>query len=234
VPEPGRYDERFIRLTDRWEGWSASVKKLKRHMAKANEKFGFTLFDEGTLENADKLKLFDVAVNLNLYEEGIQRLSALPADTLIRIENSYEARLGIHRRGCDQERIRDRWMSNGQVVRSCGTHNIIIGTNKQCQDKIKENKPQEEVVKCLMTLFRHLYDDLDYADITRLLGKDNVFVHGSVNGFRSGDEVLNDTIMSNTNGRIGGRFWNGPFDKIQEMLGIQSGELNGYWLREKL
>ena len=37
-----------------------------------------------------------------------------------------------------------------------------------------------------------------------------------------------------TSGRIGSRFWNGPFDKIQEMLGIQSGELNGYWLREKL
>lgn len=234
IPEAGRFDERFIRLTDRWEGWSASVKKLKEHMRKANTKFGFTLFDEGTLNNADKLKLFDVSVSLNLYEEGIKRLSALPVDTLIRIENTYEVRLNLHKRGCEEDRIRDRRMSNGQVIQSCGTHNSIINTNKQCQDKIKGNKPQEEVVKCLMTLFRHLYDDLDYADITRLLGRDNVFVHGSVNGFRSGDEVLNDTIMSNTDGRIGGRFWNGPFDKIQEMLGIQSGELNGYWLREKL
>lgn len=234
VPEAGRYDERFMRLTDRWEGWSASVNKLKRHMRKANEKFGFTLFDEGTLENADKLKLFDVSVNLNLYEEGLQKLQALSPDTLIRIENAYEVRANLHKTGCEEERIRQRRMSSGQVVESCGTHNSIISTNKQCQDKIKANKPQEEVTKCLMTLFRHLYDDLDYVDVTRLLGKDNVFVHGSINGFRNGDEVLNDTIMSNTNGRIGGRFWNGPFDKIQEMLGIQSGELNGYWLREKL
>lgn len=234
VPEPGRFDERFIRLTDRWEGWSASVKKLKNYMRKANTKFGFTLFDEGTLENADKLKLFDVSVNLNLYEEGIQRLATLPIDSLIRIENAYEVRLGIHKRGCEEESVENRRMSSGRVIQSCGTHNTIFSTQRQCQERIAENKPQEEVVKCLMTLFRNLYDELDYADITRLLGKDNVFVHGSINGFRNGDEVLNDTIMSNTNGRIGSRFWNGPFDKIQEMLGIQSGELNGYWLREKL
>jgi hypothetical protein len=45
---------------------------------------------------------------------------------------------------------------------------------------------------------------------------------------------LNDSIQSNTEGRIGGRFWNGPMDVIQRLLGISSGEFNGYWMRERL
>jgi hypothetical protein len=234
VTSPNAFDERFMRLTDRWEGWSASVNKLKQRLRKANTKFGFTLFDENTLNNTSGLKLFDVSVNLNLYEEGIKKLAQINTDALIRLENAYEVRLNLHRRGCEEDRIKRRRMSSGQVVESCGTHNAIFNTQRSCQEKVRENKPLEEITKCHMTLFRNLYEELDFNDVKRLLGQENIFVHGSIDGFRNNDEVLNDTIMSNTNGRIGGRFWNGPFDKIQQMLGIQSGEFNGYWLRERL
>lgn len=234
VKDDQQFDERFMRITDRWEGWSKKVKKLKEHMKEANEKFGFSLFDERSLDNLKKLKLFDVSVNLNLYEKGIKKLAAIHPNSLIYFEYLYEEERGIRRRGCDENRIRRRRLSDGRVIESCGTLNTVIWQNNKCQKEIEKKKDQKEITKCLMRLFRDLYEDLNYNEIKQLLGQDNIFVHGSVNGFRDGDEILNDPIQTNTDGRVGSRFWNGPFDRLQQMLGIQSGELNGYWLREKL
>lgn len=230
----GHFDERFMRLTDRWEGWSAKVKTVKRYMREANERFGFTIFDEATLNNTEKLKLFNVAVHLNLYEAGLQRLTQIPEDTLVRLENRYEVEMGLAERGCSEREIRRRRLANGQRIESCGTLNSSIHQNRSCLNKIRRGKSEEEVSKCLMKLFRALYEDLKYADISSLLGRDNIFVHGDVNGFRNGDEVLNDPIQSNTAGRIGSQYWNGPFEKILRTLGIQSGEINGQWFRERI
>lgn len=229
----GQYDERFIRLTDRWEGWSASVRKVQQRMRETNTKFGMTIFDEGTLNNADRLKLFDIAVNLNLYEAGIQRLASLSEDTLIRYENRQEVALRYHELGCPGQ-IAQRRLSNGQRFTSCGTLSGLISQNRSCQEKLREGKPQDDVSKCLMRLFRQLYDDLNFTEITSLLGRENIFVNGTVNGFRDGDEILNDPIQSNTSGRIGSQFWNGPFDRVIRLLGIQGGEINGQWFRERL
>lgn len=237
VKDDGVYDERFMRLTDRWEGWSKKVKKLKKRLAAMNEKFGFNLFDERSLENIEKLKLFDIAVNLNLYEEGIQKLTRVHPNSLIMFEYQYEEASGIRKTGCDgdENRIRRRETSNGRIIETCGTLNTVIAQNDKCRKwAAKGKKDQKEMTKCYMRLFRDLYEDLEYKEVAMLLGNDNVFVHGTINGFRDGDEILNDSISSNTSGRVGGRFWNGPFDKIQQMLGIQAGELNGHWLRERL
>lgn len=234
LDEEGDHEERFMRLTDRWEGWSASANKIRKKMLETNAKFGFSLFNDATLGNLDKLKLFNVAVNINLYEDGIQKLSSMNPDRLIQLENIYERELGYEGSDCGGRRIETRRLSSGQKVESCGTLNKVISQNKKCQDQIKKDKSKAKVARCLATLLRVSYEDIRFPDLTQLLGKDNMFVHGSVNGFRNGDEVLNDPIQSNTEGRIGGQFWNGPFDVIQRMLGIQSGEFNGYWLRERL
>ena len=234
LDEGDRYKERFMRLSNRWEGWSKKVKKLKKYMRETNEKFGFDLFDDRALDNADKLKLFDVSVNLNLYEEGIKKLATIHPNSLIYFEYQYEEARGIRERGCDEDRIKRRRLHDGRVIESCGTLNTVIWQNNKCRGKIEDGKSQKDITKCLMKLYRDLYEDLEYNEIKLLLGQDNIFVHGEINGFRNDDEVLNDSIQTNTEGRIGSRFWNGPFEKIQKMLGIQEGELNGYWLREKL
>ena len=229
----GHFDERFMRLTDRWEGWSASVPRVKQHMRETNAKFGMTVFDEGTLNNAERLKLFDVSVNMNLYEAGLQRLATISEDTLIRYENRREVALRYHEIGCPGGSSQRR-LTNGQRFPSCGTLSGLISQNRSCQNKIRSNESQDDVSKCLMKLFRGLYDDLEYSEITALLGRENIFVHGTVNGFRDGDEVLNDPIQANTDGRIGSQFWNGPFERVIRLLGIQNGEINGQWFRERL
>ena len=226
----GTYDERFMRLTDRWEGWSARVKDVKEKMRKINKKFSTVIFNEDTLNNLEKLKLFNVALNLNLYEAGIERLSTVPTQALVQFEVDHEKAKRLSTASCHQNLIKERTSAAGAVVKTCGSLETLISVNKQCQG----SRVLAEKSKCLAKLFREMYEELTFPEITALLGKDNIFVHGSANGFRDGDEILNDPMPSNTSGRIGGRFWNGPFDIIQQILGVQSGEMNGYWLRERL
>lgn len=234
LDDKGMLEERFLRLSDRWEGWSASVAKVQSKMRASNEKFGYTIFNEGSLGNITKLKLFNVSVNLNIYENGIKKLSEMNSDKLIQLENRYEVASGKRERGCSDQQIQKHRLSSGQVVESCGTLNSVIDQQRECQDKINKDKTDTSINRCLTKLLRVAYQDLEYQDLARLIGKNNIFVHGSIDGFRNGDEILNDTIESNTEGRIGGQFWNGPFEVIQRLLGIQSGEFNGYWLRERL
>lgn len=234
IDEDGSQQERFMRLTDRWEGWSAKVDKVQNKMREANEKFGFLIFDDLTLGNTKKLKLFNVSVNLNLYEDGIQRLATIPQDKLIVLENAYEVKRGYAKHGCAEDQIQERRLSSGKTVLSCGSFNTIIFTNRECQSAMADGSDQNKVDRCLTKFLRVLYDKIDYKDISVLLGKDNIFVNGSVNGFRNGDETLNDSIPSNTDGSIGGNFWNGPFEYIQRVLGVQSGEFSGFWLRDRL
>ena len=59
-------------------------------------------------------------------------------------------------------------------------------------------------------------------------------MYGLVNGFRTKSEILNEPIRSNTQGKIGGRFWNGPVEAVLDRIGLQGGEFHGSWIREVL
>lgn len=232
LDEAGKHEERFMRLSDNWEGWSAKVKTVQKKMLGINKKFGFSVFDSASIENAKKLQLFKVSVNLNLYENGIKKLSSISEDHLIEIEQLYEAKSALG--NCSIKDKKLRMLSNGKSYRACGILSTLLYQNSKCKKKLQGDEGQEIGTKCLVTLFRHIYEKLNYTEIANLIGRDNIFVHGSVNGFRNGEEVLNDPILSNTDGTVGGNFWDGPFDIIQRMLGINGGEFHGYWLRDRL
>jgi hypothetical protein len=233
VDDNHELEERFMRLTDKWHGWSASVGKVKKHMEKINEKFGGTIFDEGSLGNMNKLKLFDVSVNLNLYEAGIARLEEIPLDQIYLLEEKYEVAKEMNITGCNGE-IVVRKLSSGKSFETCGILSKVANQLRQCQANIHKKKPDSKINKCLTQLFRVAYETIEYADLERFIGKENIFVYGSINGFRNGDEILNDPITSNTEGRIQSEFWNGPFEVVQRLMGISGGEFSGYWLRERL
>jgi hypothetical protein len=84
---------------------------------------------------------------------------------------------------------------------------------------------------CLTELFERLYLDLKFEDFKKLIGENNFYLYGSVDGFRTNSEVLNDTIYSNSFGKIGSPYWNGPFDVVRSLVGLSDGEFAGGWLR---
>lgn len=229
VDDEGKHGERFMRVTDRYEGWSISVPKIQAKMREANRKFGQVIFDEASVENAEKLKLFNVSVNLNLYEDGVTRLANLPQSEVV----ALRTRLEEQHHYCDPHTRQQRELLNQPGNDICLRVMTVIDLNASCQ-AIKKKNDENKTAQCLTKLLGTIFEFLDYEEVARLLGRENIFVHGNINGFRNGDEVLNDPIKSNTIGKIQSKYWNGPIDVIQRMLGLQSGEFNGYWLRERL
>lgn len=224
------HEKSFIQFSEKYEGWSKKVKSLKKKLMNLNNKYGYTLFDDRALNNLDGLKLFNISVNVNLYERAIERLKNINTDLLIKYEDDYEVEKKFHLNGCQGNSISERTMSDGREVQTCGSYSSIIRKNLTCKEETEVKKS----TKCYMKLFTLMYDKLNITQIKNLLGEENIYIYGSINGFRKNDEVLNEPILSNSSGKIGSRFGNGPFERIIQLLGIQSGEMHGHWLRDRL
>ena len=85
-----------------------------------------------------------------------------------------------------------------------------------------------------MNLAETLEKSLEFEDFRNIVGIRNLYIYGQINGFRKDSETLIRPINSNTIGNIASRQWNGPIEAVREILGLQSGEFNGSWLRETL
>lgn len=232
--ENGTHDYSYMKFTEKYEGWSKKVASLKKKLKKINNKFGYNLFDQRSLNTLDGLKLYDISININLYDKAIENLKMINPDTLIVYEDQYEVERNLHTKGCGGSRIQTRKFQNGQTTETCGTFNSIISTNKKCQKLEVSSSDLKRRTKCFMTLFTNLYEKLPIEKIKSLLGEENLYIDGSINGFRKNDEKLNEPILSNSSGKIGSKYRGGPFEKIIQLLGIQSGEMNGHWLRDRL
>lgn len=224
------HEKSFIQFTERYEGWSRKVKSLKKKLKELNSKYGYTLFDDRALNTLDGLKLFDISVNINLYERAIERLKNIRTDLLIKYEDDYEVEKKYHINGCHGNRVTERTLSDGREVQTCGSFNTMIRKNDACKNETDVKKS----TKCYMKLFTYMYDKLNISQIKNLIGEENMYISGSINGFRKNDEILNEPISSNSSGKVGSEFGNGPFQRIIQLLGIQSGEMHGHWLRDRL
>ena len=219
----------FISLSTRREGWSAGKNKMKKIITKINTKYGKVLFDRQAFDNAKGLKLFDVTVNTNLYEDGIERLENITEKEIKNIERRYRS----ERRG-DCTSRRNRRIRTSRTMIECGNLNLLVQKSKECKRLIaKENKSKERA-KCVLQFAKDLNRYLEFKDFKKLVGEENLYVFGTINGFRAKSEILNDPIQSSTIGEVGGRYWNGPVQAVKEVLEIQNGEFHGSWMRESL
>lgn len=225
----GKMELPLLSLESKKEGWSASKKRLKKYIEKINKDFGYKLFDERDLDNAKGLKLFNISVNINIYDKGIAVLRKLSDHKLYELSRRYSS----ERRGECRSRSRTHIRTARSLI-ECGNLNILRDKNKTCKRMDRTSELTKDLGGCLVELAQQMKKDLEFSDFISLIGKENLYIYGSINGFRADSEILNDPIPANTLGHIQGKYWNGPVERVKEILGIQSGEFNGFWLRETL
>ena len=186
-------------------------------MKGVNDKFQEKLFEADAID-FKKMRLFRVGYHMNIYNRGLERLHSLKDEDINPLEIKYK-----------QERF---CQYDDPNVRSaqCGDLNWIKSLIKKCQ------KPMNEEFKanCSVSLFEKMMDDLNFKDFQKLIGEDNLYVYGSIDGFREKSEILNDTIFSNTIGKIGNKQWDGPLEVVRDLLGLSAGETSGSWIRQGL
>ncbi|MDD4972873.1 MAG: hypothetical protein PHY93_00900 [Bacteriovorax sp.] len=212
-----KFERKFISVSDTKQGWSVSSKHLKKMMEKINNKFQSTLFDVNQIDFG-KFRLFRVGYHVNLYDRGIERLNSIKIEELNAIEARYKKE-----RGCDSQ-------NEAYYTPICGDLRIIKGGIKKCL----KNKGEEDRAACNLELIDEMLYSLEFNDFKQIIGENNLYVYGTMDGFRQHSEILNDTIFSNTVGKIGSKEWNGPLDIVRELLGLSGGEFSGSWLRESI
>lgn len=216
--EKKEFTQKFMALSDVKQGWSMTEKRLKKFMNKVNLKFGHILFDASQID-FNKLRLYRIGYHMNLYNRGIERLSTITKEEIEVLEKRY-----IRERACSPQNLQT-------FPSSCGDLGAIMSKIKKCP---KVQDQQEDFANCTTELFEQLMDDLDFADFKRLIGEENIYVYGSIDGFREKSEILNDTIYSNSIGKISSKQWNGPLAAVRDLLGLSDGEFSGKWVRETL
>jgi hypothetical protein len=218
IEDNKEFGQKFIALSDVKQGWSMSEKKIRKFMKSVNDKFQYPLF-EPDLIDFKKLRLFEVGVHMNLYNRGIQKVLKISLDDINKLEAKYKKSRACH---FEDQKINTAY---------CGDLNWLKSKVKKCQTLLFDN---EEMAECTVGVFEKMMEDLDFNDVRNLVGDDNIYVYGTIDGFREKSEVLNDTIYSNSMGKIGSKQWNGPLDVVRDLLGLSGGEFSGGWIREGL
>ncbi|MCF8059666.1 MAG: hypothetical protein K9K67_10240 [Bacteriovoracaceae bacterium] len=236
----GRYEARkvneklekpFLSLSTRREGWSASKKKLLENINELNEQYNRRLFDPRSIENSSGLNLFDISVSTNIYEEGIERLKSVKQRDIEKVSRQYSR---DRSRLCGVFERRNFNIRTASQFTQCQNLKTMEDKARDCQRMRRQEGDSKDQAKCTMELAKSMVKNLEFKDFVNIVGEENIYVYGVINGFRKDSEILNEPIRSNTIGRIRGQYWNGPLDRVKEIMGIQGGEFHGKWIRESL
>lgn len=215
VSEDNKFDQKFLSISDVKQGWSMSQKRLVKFMKSVNEKFQYPLFETGHID-FKKLRLYKIGYHMNIYNPGIARLNELSSDDINRLETRY--RIEMYCQSGDEK----------YYTLECGDLGMLRHKLKQC----KKSQTDEDLADCNVEFVEQLVNDLTFTDFQRLIGEKNIYVYGSIDGFREKSEILNDTVFSNSIGKIGSKQWDGPLEVVKDLLGLSGGEFSGSWIRE--
>lgn len=222
-----KFTQKFLDLSDIKQGWGMSENKVRKFMENVNKKFQAPLFDPGQID-FKKLRLYNIGYHMNLYNKGIERLHRITVKDILPLEVIYKKE---RRPGCDTTDAEDVKKRNPNLQRAiCGDLTYLKNTILRCQTV----KTDEKMAECSTELFEQMMNDMKFTDFKKLIGEDNLYIYGSIDGFREKSEILNDTIYSNTIGKIGSKQWNGPLEIVRDLLGLSDGEFSGSWLRKGL
>ncbi len=214
----------FLSFGVSYKGWSKNKKKLKKVIKKINKDFDFNLFKDVLVTDIKKLNMYALSANMYIYDEGIDKLKALSNDVFIKMAYSKEKE---KLKKC-ADRMKMNVLSSGEKIPTCGYLKGLIKQKRIC-DENKTNLSESK--KCWPKFFKLLSKDLGAEVLTKFIPKDLFYLEGSINGFRSKSEVLNDSVYSNTLGKKHNKYPYGILNTIQRRIGLNPGELQGHWLR---
>jgi len=219
----------FLDFEVGYAGWSKSEKKIIKAVEKINNSFSKNLFDVKSLKEIGTHQLYDISAHIFLYDKGIKNLKKITPDVLKRMALPLEKESFSR---C-QKFMTERTLMDGKKIPTCGLLSKAIKIKKKCD--ALENNPSniEKISKCYPNFFKALFEDLEIDSLLTLIGRENTFIQGTIDGFRTNSEVLRETIYSNSFGQKHLKYPYGILNNIQRIIGLNNGEFTGQWLRER-
>jgi hypothetical protein len=224
--------EEYMSMGVRYEGWSEGKFDLIKLMNKLNKKFTVKLFTSEQVEKISTLYMYDIHATVNLYKNGVRALKKIARKDLIMHANHYDSIESHRGRGCKEEKIKSyRVVEDGvsKKIETCGTMRKAIYNINKCATY----ESRKEETNCWLKVGTDIFKSTPFSYFSSLIGENNYYLEGEVNGFRANSEILNRPITSNGYGRKHPKYPYGIINRVQQRIGVQSGEFSGEWLRER-
>jgi hypothetical protein len=216
----------YVSIQYRWEGWQDSVAQMQAVIDAESSKFGFQLYPSNVLADAKDIKLYDLSLNISIYQNGLNKLTSISKQDLKTLTDNYSA---LHNCADYPDDLQD--MAGGDET-ICAKMDDFEGDLGD-YSRAKGNSTKQ--AKALFAMVNDLEQFVTFTDLVNLVGgSQNLFVQSQITGFREGSETLSNAINSNTFGTPDPYNPSGIINTVQQILNIDSGEFNMEWLRSFL
>lgn len=201
----------FARISKNWRGWSINKDQAEKIIAGLNNVFRTNFYPENVLNQTKRIFLYNIGVDLYVYEKAIQNMLAHDNRTLQDIFKDHHQKIGY---------LSKKW-----------TFQISLNRYKKALQK----QNYKDVSNHIRTLLGVVYNSLTLEGLTEIFGgRENFLVVSRFDGFREGDEDGDKPIFSSTLGEVGAKEMNGPLMKMMELTGMTQSEFFAYWLLDRL
>lgn len=217
----GEITHPYLGLSHTWRGMYMSRNKIQKIINEINHTWG-QIFEENVLGPTSDIQLYQIKVRMNVYQKGIDHLKNLTKNQIRDTLKKY-ADLVHHPWFKGEEEYGHIFGDpNDRVAKK-------IYKYFQLAQKFSDN--EEKRSQYMAKGFSGLEMFLPPTALGALLGgQENYFVVGTIDGLKSNNENGDLTVISNTIGKIGSYFFNGPSDFLREKIGMTSSEFNLLWL----
>lgn len=221
VNKDGSMGEGFIRFSRYYTGWSITKDKAQKILDEIMQRYRYDFFTGPVLNDTRRLFLYNISVNMMLYDNGIKNLLALDEKKTKEIFSRYQL----------QE---DLTVNPAQVDDGDSGVSKFLRMLKNYRKQIKKNN-NHKANKYLLKAIDQAEKRLNLQGWAELLGgKENFYVVSKIDGFREGDEDGDRTILSNSFGEFGSVRAQGPLYQILQQTEMLEGEFFIYWLMTRL
>ncbi len=207
----GDLSSTFGTINKSFRGFIISKNKAKKIVDELNKKYSVSLYPEEVLSQTKNLFLYEISLNILVYENGIEHFSELS-------EEEFESIIRKHIIGGAKS------LKLAQLVNRFKLYKWHL-----------ERRNYEKYSlygRSLLSLFER-YLSLD--GFKEILGGDsNFFVFSKISGFRNEDEAGDTAIISNSIGQFGSEKTQGPISSIMNQLGMTPSEFYAYWIRSRV
>lgn len=221
VNKDGSLGEGFIRFSRYYTGWSITKDKAQKILDEIMQRYRYDFFTGPVLNDTRRLFLYNISVNMMIYDNGIKNLLELNEQQIKNIFSTYQLQedLTVNPAEVDEQ---DSGVS--KFLRMLKHYRKHVGKNNMS----KANK-------YLLKAIDQAEKRLNLAGWAALLGgKENFYVVSKIDGFREGDEDGDRTILSNSFGEFGSKKAQGPLYDVLQQTEMLEGEFFIYWLMTRL
>lgn len=220
IDNKGMMKEPFIKFSRIFNGWSIDREGAQKILDRLKNEYRFEFFEPNVLSNSQKLFLYNITLNILVYEKGLNHMLNLSEDSIKELLKNHA-------------RTRNLAISSKNNLVDSGEVRLIRFLKNY--NKAKAKYDIEKMSLWSQKFFNLAEKKLNIDGITKMLGgKENFYAMAKIDGFRTGDERGDEAILSNTLGEIGNKNYFGPLQQLMNQTEMMEGEFFIYWMMTRL